>query len=117
VVERGLVVPRNVRAPEQQEIRSNFARVTGGWEMLTSQQRAAWRVASANSYTTTRLGRQVALNPYNILRLDAIYQEHSRLLMGALCRARSWLQEPRTTARMTGGRFGTAALHPPPPLV
>ena len=45
VVERELVVPRNVQAPEQQEIRSNFARVTGRWRILNSQQRAAWRVA------------------------------------------------------------------------
>ena len=37
VVERGLEVPCNPQAPEQQEIRSNFARVTGRWKMLTSQ--------------------------------------------------------------------------------
>ena len=65
LVERQLVVPRNPQAPEQQEIRSNFVRVAGRWRILTSEQRAAWRVASADSYTISRLGRQVALNAYN----------------------------------------------------
>jgi hypothetical protein len=65
LVERELVVPRNPQAPEQQKIRSNFARITGRWKVLTSEQRAAWRVAAADSYTTSRLGRQVPLNAYN----------------------------------------------------
>lgn len=65
LVERQLVVPRNPQTPEQQETRSNFARVTGRWRILTSAQRAAWRVSSADSYTISRMGRQVALNAYN----------------------------------------------------
>jgi hypothetical protein len=76
VVERELSIPRNPRAPEQEVVRGNFRVVTGRWKTLTSDQRAAWRVASADSYTITRLGLEVPLNPYsyfcriNFCRLD-----------------------------------------------
>jgi hypothetical protein len=65
VIERELVIPHNAQAPEQQEVRGNFARITRRWRILTPEQRAAWRIASADTYTITRLGRQVALNPYS----------------------------------------------------
>lgn len=42
-----------------------FALVTRRWRTLTPEQRLAWRIGSADSYTISRLGRQVALNPYN----------------------------------------------------
>jgi len=64
-VERQFVVPRNPRAPDQQEVRIKFARVTARWRALTAEQRTAWRIAAADSYTISRLGRQVALNGYN----------------------------------------------------
>jgi hypothetical protein len=64
-VERAFVVPRNPRAPGQQQVRSNFARVTARWRILTHEQHVAWQIASADSYTTNRLGPHVALNGYN----------------------------------------------------
>jgi hypothetical protein len=64
-VERSLSIPKNPQEFEQQQNRTNFQIVTRRWARLTPDQRAAWRVASADSYTITRLGRQVALNPYN----------------------------------------------------
>ena len=64
-VERLLSIPRNPQEFEQQQVRANFQIVTRRWSLLTAEQRAAWRVASVDSHTTTRLGRQVPLNPYN----------------------------------------------------
>ena len=64
-VERQFVPPRNPQAPDQQAIRNNFGRVSARWRFLTPEQRAAWRTSSADSYTISRLGRQVALNGYN----------------------------------------------------
>ena len=64
-VERQFVSPRNPQTPEQQVIRSNFARVSARWRVLTLEQRIAWRTSSADSYTLSRLGRKVALNGYN----------------------------------------------------
>jgi hypothetical protein len=64
-VEKQFVPPRNPQTPDQQEMRSNFGRTSRRWRTLTPEQRAAWRIASADSYTISRLGRQVALNPYN----------------------------------------------------
>jgi hypothetical protein len=64
-VERQFVLPTNPQAPDQQAGRSNFGRVSARWRVLTPEQRTAWRIASADSYTVSRLGRQVALNAYN----------------------------------------------------
>jgi hypothetical protein len=64
-VERQFAPPRNPRAPDQQEMRGNFGRVARRWRSLTPEQRTAWRIASADTYTISRLGRQVALNGYN----------------------------------------------------
>jgi hypothetical protein len=64
-VERQLVIPQNPRAPDQQEVRGNFTQVTGRWKALSADQRLAWRIAAADSFTVTRLGRRVPLNPYN----------------------------------------------------
>jgi hypothetical protein len=64
-VARGLTVGRNPRTLEQQFVRGNFALVTALWSRLTPEQRLAWRFSSADSYTISRLGRQVPLNPYN----------------------------------------------------
>jgi hypothetical protein len=63
-VAKAFVPPRNPRTSEQQAVRGKFAYVTGRWRILTPEQRAAWRIASADSYTIARLGREVALNPY-----------------------------------------------------
>jgi hypothetical protein len=64
-VEKQFVPPRNPQTPDQQEMRSNFGRVSRRWRALTPEQRTAWRIASADSYTISRLGRQVGLNAYN----------------------------------------------------
>ena len=64
-VERQFVPPRNPQAPDQQAIRGNFGFVAAHWRALSSEQRGAWRASSADSYTTSRLGRKVALNGYS----------------------------------------------------
>ena len=76
VVERELSIPRDPQVDGQMIIRGNFALVTRRWRGLSSDQHAAWRVASADSCTFTRLGREVPLNSYsyfcriNFCRLD-----------------------------------------------
>lgn len=64
-VEREFAPPRNPQTAEQQNVRGNFGLVSARWRALTPEQRAAWRIAAADSYTINRLGRQVALNGYN----------------------------------------------------
>ena len=64
-VERLRTIPRNPQSLEQQQVRGNFGVVTGRWGRLTAEQREAWRTAALDSYTTTRLGRQVPLSAYN----------------------------------------------------
>lgn len=64
-VEREFTPPRNPQTAEQQNVRGNFGLVSARWRALTPEQRAAWRIAAADSYTINRLGRQVALNGYN----------------------------------------------------
>ena len=43
-VERQFVIPSNPQAPGQQEIRSNFGRVSAHWRYITPEQRTAWRM-------------------------------------------------------------------------
>jgi hypothetical protein len=64
-VEKQFNPPRNPRTPDQQEMRSNFGFVSRRWRVLTREQRIAWRISAADAYTISRLGRQVALNPYS----------------------------------------------------
>ena len=64
-VERQYVPVANPQAPDQQEIRGNWGRVSARWRTLTPEQRAAWRLASGDSRTVSRLGRSVSLNGYN----------------------------------------------------
>ena len=56
---------RNPRTADQQLNRSNFGAVSSRWRGLTPDQRTAWAIAAADSYTVTRLGRQTPLNGYN----------------------------------------------------
>jgi hypothetical protein len=64
-VARQYVRPRDPRTPEQQRKRSNLVAVCNRWRTLTPEQRAAWRIASANNYFVTETGRRVRLNCYN----------------------------------------------------
>ena len=56
------VPPRNPRTPDQQCNRSNFGAVSSRWRALAPEQRIAWCIASADSYTLSPTGRRVALN-------------------------------------------------------
>jgi hypothetical protein len=64
-VARQYARPRNPRTAEQQFHRQNVRAVSGRWRTLTSQQRSAWCIATANKYVKTETGRQVRLNGYN----------------------------------------------------
>ena len=64
-VARQYVRPRDPRTLEQQRKRSNLVAVCNRWRTLTPEQRAAWRIASANNYFVTETGRRVRLNCYN----------------------------------------------------
>jgi hypothetical protein len=57
--------PRNPRSEPQQRNRSNFGAVSSRWRALTPEQRIAWCLAAADSYTISRAGRRVTLNGYN----------------------------------------------------
>ena len=62
---RQYVGPRDPRTLDQQRKRSNLVAVCNRWRTLTPEQRAAWRIASANNYFVTEAGRRVHLNGYN----------------------------------------------------
>ena len=47
-VARQYVRPSNPRTPEQQNHRNNVRAVSGRWRTLTSKQRSAWCIATAN---------------------------------------------------------------------
>ena len=69
---RTFVCPRNPRSGPQQRNRSNFGATSGRWRALTPEQRLAWCLAAADSYTVSRAGRRVALNGYNyFIRVNA----------------------------------------------
>ena len=72
LVVRKYSIPRNPRSPDQQKHRQGFAQVSRKWRALTAEQRIAWCLAAADSYTTSRAGRRVALNGYNyFIRVNA----------------------------------------------
>ena len=62
---RQYVRPRDPRTLDQQRKRSNLVAVCNRWRTLTPEQRAAWRIASANNTFVTETGRRVRLNCYN----------------------------------------------------
>ena len=64
-IARQYVRPRDPRTLEQQRKRSNLVAVCNRWRTLTPEQRAAWRIASANNDFVTETGRRVRLNCYN----------------------------------------------------
>ena len=64
-VERQYVPVANPQAPDQQQLRSNWGRISARWRTLTPEQRTAWHVSARDTRTTSRLGRSVALNGYN----------------------------------------------------
>ena len=69
---RQYVTPRNPKSQSQQANRSHFGAVSGGWRALAPQNRIAWCIAAADSYTVSRTGRRVALNGYNyFVRVNA----------------------------------------------
>ena len=69
---RQYVPPRNPRSPDQQKNRSDFGNVSSRWRGLGPDQRIAWCIAAADSYTVSRCGRRVALNGYNyFIRVNA----------------------------------------------
>ena len=70
---RQYVCPRNPKSPDQQaqsqQFRLHFRALARLW---TPQQRIAWCMAAADSYTISRAGRRVALNGYNyFIRVNA----------------------------------------------
>jgi hypothetical protein len=64
-VARQYVRPRDPRTPDQQRKRGNLVAVCKRWRTLTTEQRAAWRIAAANNYFVTETGRRVRLNGYD----------------------------------------------------
>jgi hypothetical protein len=66
------VIPANPRTELQQANRSGFARASRAWRGLAAENRIAWCIAAADSYTVSRTGRRVALNGYNyFVRVNA----------------------------------------------
>jgi hypothetical protein len=69
---RQYVTPRNPKSPAQQKNRSDFGNVSSRWRALDPAKRIAWCIAAADSYTTSRTGRRVALNGYSyFVRVNA----------------------------------------------
>lgn len=64
-VVRQYVPPRNPQTPDQQCNRGNFGTVSRRWRARTPEQRLAWRLAAADSYTVYRAGRSAPLSGYN----------------------------------------------------
>ena len=71
-VVRQFTPPRNPKSPDQQRNRSRFGSVSSRWRILLSDQRTAWCIAAADSYTVSRTGLRVPLNGYNyFVRVNA----------------------------------------------
>ena len=69
---RRYTCPRNAKTPSQQRTRNGFGQTSRGWRALDPAKRIAWCIAAADSYTTSRTGRRVALNGYNYyMRVNA----------------------------------------------
>ena len=64
-VARAYVPPYNPRTAQQQDHRNNVRAVTSRWRTLSTEQRAAWCVATPNKYIVNGEGRQVRLNGYH----------------------------------------------------
>ena len=64
-VAREYVRPRDPRTLEQQRRRSNLVAVCNRWRTLSTEERAVWRIASANKTLVTETGHRVRLNCYN----------------------------------------------------
>jgi hypothetical protein len=65
LVARQYVRPRDPRTLEQQRKRSNLVAVCNRWRTLNAEQRAAWRMASANNTFITDAGLRVRQSSYN----------------------------------------------------
>jgi hypothetical protein len=63
-VRRRYAVPRDPHSPAQVRIRSAFGRVVARWRALKEEQRAAWKLATENVYSRTRLGQRGLLSGY-----------------------------------------------------
>jgi hypothetical protein len=60
-IQRQYVKPRDPKTPAQMMIRSNLARVSARWRVLTEEQRQAWTAGGRDAETQRRLGRSTYL--------------------------------------------------------
>ena len=60
-IQRQYVKPTDPKTPAQMSIRSNLARVSARWRVLTEEQRAAWMLAAQEVHSRPRLGKSVRL--------------------------------------------------------
>jgi len=60
-IQRQYVKPRDPKTPAQMSIRSNLARVSARWRVLTEEQRGAWMLAAQDAHSRPRLGKSARL--------------------------------------------------------
>jgi hypothetical protein len=60
-VQRQYVKPKDPKTPAQMSIRSNLARVSARWRVLTEEQRAAWALDAQDVHSRPRLGKSARL--------------------------------------------------------
>jgi hypothetical protein len=60
-IQRQYVKPRDPKTPAQMSIRSNLARVSARWRVLTEEQRGAWTLAAEDVHSRPRLGKSARL--------------------------------------------------------
>ena len=61
-VQRQYVKPRDPKTGAQMSIRSNLARVSARWRVLTEEQRGAWTLAAQEAHSRPRLGKSARLS-------------------------------------------------------
>ena len=60
-IQRQYVKPRDPKTAAQMTVRSNLARVSARWRVLTEEQRGAWMLAAQDAHSRPRLGKSARL--------------------------------------------------------
>ena len=60
-IQRQYVKPKDPKTEAQMTIRSNLARVSARWRVLTEEQRGAWMLAAEDVHSRPRLGKSARL--------------------------------------------------------
>jgi hypothetical protein len=61
-IQRQYVKPKDPKTPAQMSIRSNLARISAHWRVLTEEQRGAWMLAAQDAHSRPRLGKSGRLS-------------------------------------------------------